>query len=236
MNVSIADDTCLAFKQYLQNPENTTLDELLPCADLASSSTQYLQVREAMKSVITSATEQFLYYANGSSGLIGVCDPIGPPPDYTYTGICENDTLPIGELSNIVKPFVCNQTQDACLATGVPFYVNQSTYDGIVAISQASQGTLDAFPVMESLTNCSLVKDPISTMVRVRCGPAKLAINRIWICFAVLSSIMVLLIIFWCVANRRNIQQRYVTTIMPQEQSFNVQQPFHLMEKDHVSL
>nr|XP_024397762.1 uncharacterized protein LOC112292982 isoform X2 [Physcomitrium patens] len=82
----IADDTCLAFKQYLQNPENTTLDELLPCADLASSSTQYLQVREAMKSVITSATEQFLYYANGSSGLIGVCDPIGPPPDYTYTG------------------------------------------------------------------------------------------------------------------------------------------------------
>lgn len=47
------------------------------------------------------ATEQFLYYANGSSGLIGVCDPIGPPPDYTYTGICENDTLPIGELSNV---------------------------------------------------------------------------------------------------------------------------------------
>lgn len=54
LDVSVADDSCLAFKQYLQDPQNTTLDDLIPCADLASSSGQYLQVREAMKSVISS--------------------------------------------------------------------------------------------------------------------------------------------------------------------------------------
>ncbi|KAG0595940.1 hypothetical protein M758_UG211200 [Ceratodon purpureus] len=78
----IADDTCLAFKQHLQDPQNITLDDVLPCADLASSSTQYKQVQVAMKGVITSATDQFLFYTNESASLTGVCDPIGPAPDY----------------------------------------------------------------------------------------------------------------------------------------------------------
>ncbi|KAG0626238.1 hypothetical protein M758_2G113500 [Ceratodon purpureus] len=211
----IADDTCLAFKQYLQDPQNTTLDDLLPCADLASSSTQYKQVRVAMKGVITSATDQFLFYTNESTSLTGVCDPIGPAPDYKYTGICANDTLPIGELANLVKPFVCNGTRRACLQTG---YVNQTTYNDISAMTRASQSTLDAFPLMEGLTNCSLVTNPINTMVNERCGPAKIAINRIWISFAVLSSIMILLIIFWCLANRRNTEQRYISSITPQSE------------------
>jgi hypothetical protein len=227
----VADDSCLAFKQYLQDPQNTTLDDLIPCADLASSGSQYLQVREAMKSVIASATDQFLYYTDGGTGLTGVCDPIGPPPNYNYTGICANDTLPIGELSNLLEPFVCNDTRSVCSQT-YPFYVNQSVYEGVVAISSASQSTLNAFPLMEELTDCSLILNPIQTMVNKRCGPAKIAINRIWICFAVMSSIMVLLIIFWCLANRRNTQQRYNTSITPQDQSFTgARPPYSVMPK-----
>jgi len=49
----------------------------------------------------TQATDELLYYANGATSLTGVCDPIGPPPNYNYTGVCANDTLPIGELSNV---------------------------------------------------------------------------------------------------------------------------------------
>jgi len=59
---SVADDSCLAFKQYLQDPQNTTLDDLIPCADLASSSTQYLQVRVAMKSVIATVLQSSTYF------------------------------------------------------------------------------------------------------------------------------------------------------------------------------
>lgn len=47
------------------------------------------------------ATAQFLYYTKGSTSLTGVCDPIGPAPHYNYTGICANETLPIGELSDV---------------------------------------------------------------------------------------------------------------------------------------
>lgn len=229
---NLADDTCLAFKEYLQDPRNTTLDDLLPCADLASSSTQYKQVRVSMKNVLTSATSQFLYYTNGSTSLVGVCDPIGPAPAYNYTGICANDTLPIGELADLVEPFVCNGTKAACLKS-YPFYVSQATYNYIAAMTTASQSILDKFPVLEGLTNCSLVTNPISTMVNFRCGPAKVAINRIWIAFAVLSSIMILLIIFWCLANRRNTEQRYITSIAPQSelQSANASPSYTVMQK-----
>ena len=51
--------------------------------------------------VAMQATDQFLYYTNGSTSLVGVCDPIGPAPDYNYTGICANDTLPVGELAGV---------------------------------------------------------------------------------------------------------------------------------------
>lgn len=72
---------------------------------------------------------------------------------------------------------------------------------------------------MDSLTNCSVITDVLSIIVQERCQPAERAINRIWIAFAVMSSVMVILIIFWCIANRRNTQQKYLATIIPQEQS-----------------
>jgi hypothetical protein len=56
--------------------------------------------------VATQATSQFLYYTNGSTSLVGVCDPIGPAPAYNFTGICANDTLPIGELADVSSWFV----------------------------------------------------------------------------------------------------------------------------------
>ncbi|XP_024393842.1 uncharacterized protein [Physcomitrium patens] len=206
----IADDTCLAFKEYLQHPQDTTIDDLLPCANLASSDVQFLQMRKAMKYVIGETTDQFLFYTNGSTDLTGVCDPIGPAPKFEFTDVCANDTLPL------VKPFVCNGNQIECLED-YPFFVNQSTYDAISALTRALQSILDAFPLMEGLTNCSLVLNPIKTVVNVRCDPAKIAINRVWIAFAVVSSTLVLLIISWCLANHQNSEQRHLNSVAPHQ-------------------
>lgn len=45
-----------------------------------------------------------MMYAEGITSLTGLCDPIGPAPDYTYTGICPNTTLPIGDLQEVSNP------------------------------------------------------------------------------------------------------------------------------------
>lgn len=47
------------------------------------------------------ASAEFLQYANGSIDVTGLCDPIGPAPDYTFTNGCPNTTLPIGNLPSV---------------------------------------------------------------------------------------------------------------------------------------
>jgi hypothetical protein len=55
-------------------------------------------------------------YAAGITSLTGLCDPIGPAPDYAYTGICPNTTLPLGDLQEVIAPLVCNNTNPAALS------------------------------------------------------------------------------------------------------------------------
>lgn len=67
---SVADDTCLSLQEYLQDPKNTTLDDLLPCAALASTGTQYLQVRKDMKDLIKSVWIESLQTSQSCHNLI----------------------------------------------------------------------------------------------------------------------------------------------------------------------
>jgi len=45
-------DTCLSLQEYLQNPINTTLDVLLPCAVLAVANHTYLEARIGIDTLI----------------------------------------------------------------------------------------------------------------------------------------------------------------------------------------
>ncbi len=94
----------------------------------------------------------------------------------------------------------------------------------------ASQNILDVFPTITGLLNCSFVTNTLSILVKQRCAPAKTAILHIWISFVVLSSVMILLIIFWVLANVRNSNQRHLASILPQEETMR-SRPFHVMPK-----
>ncbi len=50
---------------------------------------------------ILQQNKTFMAYAQGITSLTGLCDPIGPAPDYSYTGICPNNTLPLGDLQEV---------------------------------------------------------------------------------------------------------------------------------------
>jgi hypothetical protein len=45
--------------------------------------------------------QTFMAYAGNITSLTGLCDPIGPAPDYAYTGICPNNTLPLGDVQEV---------------------------------------------------------------------------------------------------------------------------------------
>ncbi len=49
---SVVSDTCLSLQEYLQNPVNTTLNTVLPCAALAAANATYRETRIDIDSVI----------------------------------------------------------------------------------------------------------------------------------------------------------------------------------------
>jgi hypothetical protein len=49
---SVLSDTCLSLQEYLQDPANTTLDTVLPCATLAADNQTYLTTRQGMDNLI----------------------------------------------------------------------------------------------------------------------------------------------------------------------------------------
>jgi ABC-type sugar transport system permease subunit len=115
---NVLSDTCLSLQEYLQDPANTTLDTVLPCAALAADNQTYLTTRQGMDNLIKQENQTFMAYAGNITSLTGLCDPIGPAPDYAYTGICPNNTLPLGDLQEVIAPLVCNTTGSACTSSG----------------------------------------------------------------------------------------------------------------------
>ncbi|CAM6010905.1 unnamed protein product [Sphagnum balticum] len=217
---NVGSDTCVSLHEYLQNPVNTTLAALLPCAALASANRTYLEARIGIDTVIRTQNVTFMTYAEGITSLTGLCDPIGPAPDYTYTGICPNTTLPIGDLQEVIAPLVCNNTNPAALSpscTNSGKLITENENATFTDLSQAGQAILNIFPLIDGLTNCSFVTDTVSIIVTQKCKPANAAIDHLWNVFLVLSSLMIFLIAFWDVANRLNSQRHYLATIIPQD-------------------
>jgi hypothetical protein len=76
-------------------------------------------------------------YAQGITSLTGLCDPIGPAPDYSYTGICPNNTLPLGDLQEVIAPLVCNETGSTKCGSGQVITKQQND-----SFTDLSNGTL----------------------------------------------------------------------------------------------
>jgi hypothetical protein len=49
---NVVSDTCLSLQEYLQNPVNTTLNTVLPCAALAAANATYRETRIDIDTVI----------------------------------------------------------------------------------------------------------------------------------------------------------------------------------------
>ena len=91
----------------MQAPANTTLDNLLPCVDLATASSASAVARQGVDNIIVQANNVVtqINQANARLGrtntVSSVCDPIGPAPDYTYSSTCPQGTVAIGQLPQV---------------------------------------------------------------------------------------------------------------------------------------
>lgn len=217
---NVASDTCQALTEFLQAPGNTTLDSFLPCVDSATSEAALLTVSEGASSIVQEANSTIItiqkvnnFFGKGNGTILSLCNPFGPPPDYNYTETCPAGTLPIGELPQVLAPYVCmtNMTTFQCITDGR--FVSSDSNATLYEFSEGAQNLLNTVPELSKLADCSFVTDTFNNFVNRRCHPLKAAIRHLWILMLLLSIFLTMLTAFWILANHRNAHQRHMDKV-----------------------
>lgn len=174
---------------------------------------------------------------NSYPGLRYVCNPFSGPPDFLYQPEnCAADTIKIGDipqvcqeqlrpfnkkenissskfwwakkttLLQVVKMFTCSDTSGTSCQGGI---TTTGVYNVIEGYSTSIQSLLNAYPDMENLVDCQLVKDASKKILVNHCKPLKRYAQTTWVAMLVLSVMMVILVSVWASSGHHK-QKHYV--------------------------
>ncbi|KAL6993855.1 hypothetical protein U1Q18_011968 [Sarracenia purpurea var. burkii] len=126
-----------------------------------------------------------------------ICDPFSGAPNYSYAPEnCSKDSIPIGVLPSVLSRFTCyHENTGKCERDGK--FIPEASYMMAWAYSCALQDLINIFPDLESLIQCSFVKDTFSNVILHQCRPFRAATRKLWLSVLSLSLFMVVLVLLW---------------------------------------
>ncbi|CAA3023061.1 Hypothetical predicted protein [Olea europaea subsp. europaea] len=196
-------DTCSALENFVQNPQNNSLSNILPCAQLKNNDKTLVQIGYTVHSFIKEVNSKILEV----QGLVTmneqkdisiqeVCNPFSGAPHYSYTpGNCGNKSISVGDLPSVLSKFTCYNSSRKCLDDGR--FLAESSYIIVWAYSQSIQGLIRVFPDLLSLMRCSFVIEMFSDIVAHQCKPLKFSVKLLWSSALSLSIFMMILVLLW---------------------------------------
>ncbi|XP_042467810.1 uncharacterized protein LOC122050965 isoform X2 [Zingiber officinale] len=180
-------DTCAAFEEYQQNPQNSTLSSILQCSEQLSANIFLHDIRQRIHDTI----DQVSANISAVKSLSLVCNPFSGPPEYSYQpGNCSSNTIKIGDVPQVLKEHTCSDDSGTCSHGN---FLSSIAYTRVQVYASSMQNILDGFPRMERLANCQLVRDAFSKILVENCKPLKDNAHLTSTTMAVLSAIMVAL-------------------------------------------
>ncbi|KAI3889023.1 hypothetical protein MKX03_012456 [Papaver bracteatum] len=190
-------DTCTALEDFQLDPNNSSLSSIVPCDELRSAKSVLLDTRIGIYNLINQVN------ANISAlrplfptDLVQVCNPFTAPPEYSYQPAnCPANTIQITDIPRVVKTLSCSNGESC---NNVNF-ISTSELEKMEAYTSSIQNLLDAFPGMESLVDCQVVKDAFTEILTKHCKPVKKSAKMVWSALVVLSSLMVVLVSIWTI-------------------------------------
>ncbi|XP_021274897.1 uncharacterized protein LOC110409765 [Herrania umbratica] len=206
---TFAQDSCSAFEDFVQDPQNNILSSILPCMNSTNSDEILTGVGSTIHDFIWELNLQItevysrIKLNEHNDGLFGfgmICDPFSGAPNYSYVPeVCPEDAIPIGSIPNILARFTCyneNSTQ-VCSSNGK--FLPEDTYNEASAYSHSVQYMLNVFPDLQNLAECSMVKDAFSDVFLHQCRPFRTSLRWLWASMLSLSISMMLLELTWIV-------------------------------------
>lgn len=205
---TFAQDTCSALDDFQQNPQNNSLQIILPCAKSGASDKMLVQIGFTVHNFITQLNSK-LGEVQGSGlndigensiGTRGVCDPFSGAPNYSFTpDLCAKDTIPIGELKYVLSRVTCYGENSTGNCADEGRFIPQASSVMLFAYTQSIQDLIEIFPDLANLSQCSKVKQAFANILQYQCRPFRRSARILWSSMLSLSIIMVLLVLTWIV-------------------------------------
>lgn len=204
---TLAEDACFAFEEFEQNPQNSSLSSVLPCMKDSDAAKLMTRIGFTIHNFISELNAKMseIYgilgidkQAQQMIGIIKICEPFTGPPDYSYIpNACSQNAIPVGDLPKILARFTCGGEEKAedCEKGGK--FLPEASYNIAHAYSRSVQDFLDIYPDLQSLSECSFIKNKISEILLHQCRPLKLALRLLWASMLSLSIIMLVLVFAW---------------------------------------
>ncbi|XP_027179251.1 uncharacterized protein LOC113778156 isoform X2 [Coffea eugenioides] len=204
---TFARDTCSALVKFEENPDDSSLRFIHPCASPSDSNNLLVQIGKTVHNFISQANTKLtelkavLGIQEGNEDTLGfqeICDPFASAPNYVYAPQnCHKDAIPIGDLPNILSRFTCykGNSSEECLIDGR--FLPEASYVMAEAYSHSIQDLINVFPDLLSLTQCTSVKQAFSDIVVRQCKPFKTSVRMLWSSALSLSLIMTVLVSLW---------------------------------------
>ncbi|KAJ9177375.1 hypothetical protein P3X46_012601 [Hevea brasiliensis] len=200
-------DTCTAFQDFEQDPQNCSLSSMIPCMDSSSSDQLLIEIGSTIHNFVSKLNWKMeeLYVLLPSEGnimdLVGVkkiCDPFSGPPNYTYIPeSCSKDSISIQDIPNILSRLTCYQDNSPETCTREGKIIPESISNMALAYSRSVQNMLSIYPDLESLARCIVVKTAFSDVVKHQCKSFKASIRMLWSSMFSLSVFMMILVLIW---------------------------------------
>eukprot|EP00268_Persea_americana_P034537 TRINITY_DN34172_c0_g1_i5.p1 TRINITY_DN34172_c0_g1~~TRINITY_DN34172_c0_g1_i5.p1 ORF type:complete len:545 (+),score=75.39 TRINITY_DN34172_c0_g1_i5:799-2433(+) len=189
-----AGDSCTALVQYQQDPRSSSLSSILPCDDLLSAKLVLQDAKEGIYDLIDQVNANIS--ATPILNQVRICNPFSGPPDYNYQPeTCSNNAMGIGEIPKLLERFTCSGGDGRTCREGE--FISASSFRTILVYSSSIQDLMNAFPGMENLVDCQMVKDVINEILFKQCKPVTKYIHMVWAAMTALSTIMVILVLTW---------------------------------------
>ncbi|KAL5082647.1 hypothetical protein RYX36_011068 [Vicia faba] len=189
-------DACTALDNFQENPYNNSLSSILPCQELLKAKPVLSEFSSGIYHLVNEVNANLSMQATSYSNPVHVCNPFSEPPNYFYQPEnCSENTIRIGDIPKVLKPFTCLDANVVTCENGN--FITNIEYARVETYTNSIQDLLNVYPSMEHLLECQIVKDAFSQVLVHHCKPMKKYAKMAWVGMVFLGVIMVLLILLW---------------------------------------
>ncbi|KAM7490037.1 hypothetical protein LguiA_032958 [Lonicera macranthoides] len=222
---NVTSDTCVAMDQWVQNPmSHTALDDILPCVDNATAQETLLRSKEVtsqlvnvVNQVINNVTNRNfspsfgpLYFNQSGPLMPTLCNPF-------YSDMrdrpCTAGEVDLINATRVWRNYVCEVSSNGiCTTTGrlTPTFYNQ-----MAAGVNVSYGLYRYGPFLVSLQDCTVLRQTFGDISHEYCPGLRRYSKWIYVGLVMVSTAVMLSLVFWVIYGRERRHRVYTKTHMP---------------------